>query len=979
MKRMNGKRKLCLLLAAAILLGSLPSMTASAAYANGYEGGISGDGVGIYAYGVDISAWQGSTVDFEKIAADGYSFVILRAGYAENEDGTFEDNYKRAKSAGLNVGAYLYSYADTTEEALREAAAMKQWLKGKQLEYPVYYDLEDPETHGGLSKETLTDIALTFLDEMAKEGWLVGLYSCKSWLETKMDTAKICKTYECWMAHFVSDGTYQIYDRYDEAFGMWQYSPSGIVDGVAGGVDMNVAFKDYPAICRQFGFNGYTATGETLALSGVSAPTVLTKGEIYPVEGRILSSGGNLTSVTVGFYDQDGEQVTGRSAGPKQLSYELKDLASGVKSVDLPEGIYYYCIYATNSKDSKCLLRQQVVVSGIGARLDDASTPGQWKEGDEFFPKGVITASTAIQSVTVSVVDSGNKTRCSLSAAPAATEFDLSKLEGKMNVSSLQTGEYTYCVDVKTQKGSKRLLSEEFRIWVRSDPVTISSAPLKKEYYPGDEITLDGTLTSQNSNLDGVYLKVTDAFGTELVSAELTPKKQELALSTFNTSIDLKNLPVGAYLCEICALNAAGPVTAGEYRFIVRPDDISLCGLEAPTMLTLGDGFHLRGVVASDVSALEFVSVTVADVNGAVLLSAAAVPMQAAFDLSAFDSQLVFSDLKKGTYTLRISSENMYNYTTLYEAPLTITVNRDTITWSDEYFDPAGLSYGPGSTLGFYGELTSAASNITDLEVSILGGDGHTVMSASTAPNDTVAYLAQFNQMLRLAALPAGGYRLIVTAENASGRYVMLQSDFFVTECLHLNVYSGTVYEANCVSGGAICDSRCLDCGAKVRAGQALEKKDHEYVDGVCKSCRRGVFKQVNAIPEEAGLRSGGRYVLTCIDGETTYALGAGGETVEIAVEQDMLQVSAELLWEPVCQRDGTVLLRNPYGEYLHLDSGGLFVGAGRSNGVFVLTEAAGLFTLSQSGEQGRCLSFSDAAFSAEKTAAELLVYVYQP
>ena len=979
MKRMYGKRKLCLLLAAVILLGSLPAVPIFAAYANDYEGGIGGDGSGIYAYGVDISAWQGSAVNFEKIAADGYSFVILRAGYAEKEDETFEDNYRRAKAAGLDVGAYLYSYADTTEEALREAAAMKLWLKGKQMEYPVYYDLEDPETHGGLSKEALTEIALAFLDEMAKDGWLVGLYSCKSWLEAKMDTAKICKTYECWMAHFVSDGTYYIYDRYDEAFGMWQYSPSGTVDGVEGGVDMNVAFKDYPSICRQFGFNGYTATGETLILSGVTAPKVLTKGETYPVDGSVISSGGNLTSVTAGFYNQDGEQVTGRSAGPKQLSYELKDLASGVKSADLPEGAYYYCIYATNSKDSKCLLRQEVVVSAVGARLDDANTPGQWKEGEEFIPEGVLTASTAILSVTVSVIDSGNKTQCSLSAAPEATEFDLSKLEGKLNISSLSTGEYTYCIDVKTQKGTKRLLSEDFHIWVRSDPVTISSDPLKKEYYPGDEITLDGTLTSQDSNLEGVYLKVTDSFGTELFSAELTPKKKELDLSLFNAEIELKELPVGAYSCQICALNAAGPVTAGEYRFIVRSDDISLCGLEAPTAIALGDGFHLRGMVASDVSALEFVSVTVTDVNGDVRLSAAAAPMQAAFDLSTFDSQLVFSDLKKGTYTLRIAAENMYNYTILYEAPFTVTVNRDTITWTDEYFDPAGLSYGPGSTLGFYGELTSASSVITCLKAEILGEDGHTVMSAFCEPNDTVAYLAQFNQMLRLAALPAGAYTLLITAENDSGSYVMLQSDFFVTECLHLNVYSGAVYEATCVSGGAIGDSRCLDCGAKVRSGQLLQKKTHDYVDGVCKSCRRRQFLQVNATSEENGLSSGGRYVLTCTDGEKTYALGARGETVVVTVENDLLQVSAELLWEPVCLRDGTVLLKNPYGEYLHLDSGGLFVGAGRSNGVFILAETEGRFAISLDSKSGRCLSFTEKAFTVEKNAAELLLYVYQP
>lgn len=979
MKRMYKIRGISLLLAAVILLGFLPAMPVSAAYANGYAGGIGGDGVGIYAYGVDISAWQGSTVDFEKIAADGYSFVILRAGYAENEDAAFEDNYKRAKAAGLDVGVYLYSYAATTEEALREAAAMKQWLKGKQLEYPVFYDLEDPETHGGLTKEALTDIALAFLDEMAKDGWLVGLYSCKSWLENKMDTTKICKTYECWMAHFVSDGTYNIYDRYDESYGMWQYSPSGTVDGVEGGVDMNVAFKDYPAICRQFGFNGYTATGETLTLSSVSAPTVLTKGETYPIDGRIISSGGNLTSVTVGFYDQTGEQVTGRSAGPKQLSYELKDLASGVKSAELPEGNYYYCIYATNSKDSKCLLRKEVVISGVGARLDDANSPGQWKQGDEFVPQGVIEATTSLQLVTVSVLDSGNKVRCSLSAEPEQNSFDLSELEGKLDVSSLPTGKYTYCVDVKTQKGSKRLLSEEFRIWVRSDPVTLSSAPLKKEYYPGDEIALDGTLISKDSNLDGVYLKVTDSFGTELSSAELIPQKKELALSAFNASLNLKELPVGAYLCEICALNAAGPVTVGEYRFVVRPDDISLCGLEAPTVLAPGDGFHLRGVVASDVSALKFVSVSVLDVNDRALLSAAAVPMQAAFDLSAFDSQLVFSSLKTGTYTLRISAENMYHYSILYEANFAVTVNRDIITWSDEYFDPSGISYGPGSTLGFYGELTSASSEISCLKVEILGEGGQTVMSASSAPNDTVAYLAQFNQMLRLAALPAGAYTLMITAENSSGCQVMMESGFFVTECLHLNVFSGTVYDASCVSCSAIGDSRCLDCGAKVRSGQLMEKKEHDYMDGVCRTCRRMEFKQITAALEDSGLRSGGRYVLTVTADGKTCALGARGETVEVAVEQEMLQVSAELLWEPVCQRDGTVLLKNPYGEFLHLDSSGLFIGAGRSNGVFSVVETEGVFTVSRSDESNCLLSFDKNAFSVGKTAAELVIYSYKP
>ena len=63
--------------------------------------------------GIDVSKWQGE-VDFRKVKADGYDFVIISAGYGMyswQKDSYFETNYKNAKAAGLGVGAYWYSYA----------------------------------------------------------------------------------------------------------------------------------------------------------------------------------------------------------------------------------------------------------------------------------------------------------------------------------------------------------------------------------------------------------------------------------------------------------------------------------------------------------------------------------------------------------------------------------------------------------------------------------------------------------------------------------------------------------------------------------------------------------------------------------------------------------------------------------------------------------------------------------------------------
>ena len=95
--------------------------------------------------GIDVSQHQGN-IDFGKVKAAGYDFVIIRAGYgkyASQKDPYFEQNYAGAKAAGLNVGAYWYSYADSTANAKLEAEACLQVIKGKTFEYPIYFDLEE--------------------------------------------------------------------------------------------------------------------------------------------------------------------------------------------------------------------------------------------------------------------------------------------------------------------------------------------------------------------------------------------------------------------------------------------------------------------------------------------------------------------------------------------------------------------------------------------------------------------------------------------------------------------------------------------------------------------------------------------------------------------------------------------------------------------------------------------------------------------
>lgn len=207
--------------------------------------------------GIDISAWQGANVDFNKLKADGIEFVILRAGFgtlASQKDSQFENNYKKAKAAGMPIGAYWYSYAYSVDDAKKEAAAFQEVLKGKQFEYPVYYDVEDP-TQTGLGKSTLTNMILEFGKSMEAAKYWVGFYSNLNWIRNYLDYS-ILKRFAFWLAQWADKPTF------DGAFGMWQYSSKGTTSGTPGNTDMDICYVDYPASIKAGGLNGFTKTVE---------------------------------------------------------------------------------------------------------------------------------------------------------------------------------------------------------------------------------------------------------------------------------------------------------------------------------------------------------------------------------------------------------------------------------------------------------------------------------------------------------------------------------------------------------------------------------------------------------------------------------------------------------------------------------------------------------------------------------------------
>lgn len=207
--------------------------------------------------GIDVSHWQGD-IDFNKVKASGIDFVIIRAGYGVGHvDEFFKENYSKAKKAGLDVGSYWYSYASSDSEAVLEAQSCVNILSGKSFEYPIYFDLEE-KSQLNRGRAFCDSLITSFCNKLEACGYYAGFYTSLS-AANNLVSSHVRDRYALWIAQWNTHCDYQ------GSYGLWQYSSSGSVPGVAGRVDMDYAYVDYPSVIKNAGLNGCENVGSYTA------------------------------------------------------------------------------------------------------------------------------------------------------------------------------------------------------------------------------------------------------------------------------------------------------------------------------------------------------------------------------------------------------------------------------------------------------------------------------------------------------------------------------------------------------------------------------------------------------------------------------------------------------------------------------------------------------------------------------------------
>ncbi len=195
--------------------------------------------------GVDVSEHQ-MTIDWDQVADAGMEFAFVRVGYrGYTEGGIYPDehaaeNLSGARKAGLKVGAYFYSQAISTEEAVQEAEYCISFLTDYKIDLPIVFDWEYVSAEartGSMDKQTLTECAKAFCKTIENAGYQAMVYFNPHIADSYLDLFAL-EDYPFWLSQY--DGPLD----YPNKVAFWQYTASGKVPGIPGETDINLWFVD---------------------------------------------------------------------------------------------------------------------------------------------------------------------------------------------------------------------------------------------------------------------------------------------------------------------------------------------------------------------------------------------------------------------------------------------------------------------------------------------------------------------------------------------------------------------------------------------------------------------------------------------------------------------------------------------------------------------------------------------------------------
>ena len=191
--------------------------------------------------GIDVSKWQGD-IDFDKIKDTGIEFVFIKMGGQNGIGGDyyldpkFERNIEGFTNICIPVGLYFYSYANSPDNAKKDALWVIDQIKDYKIDLPIAFDWENWSSFNKfhVSFNTLTKSFESFAKTLKDSGYDTMLYSSKNYLENIW----LKTNYPIWLAHYTKETDYK------GTYKCWQRTSSAKIPGIIiNTVDFDICYK----------------------------------------------------------------------------------------------------------------------------------------------------------------------------------------------------------------------------------------------------------------------------------------------------------------------------------------------------------------------------------------------------------------------------------------------------------------------------------------------------------------------------------------------------------------------------------------------------------------------------------------------------------------------------------------------------------------------------------------------------------------
>lgn len=183
---------------------------------------------------LDVSRHQGN-IDFKRVAQSPVKWIYLKATEGSTHvDPKFLEYARDAKAVEMKVGAY--HYFSERSSASDQAAHFLNMLRQVDIDLIPVVDVEVQKLY---TPDQLCDSLQVFLDCVEKEfGCKPMIYSGEKFFTRNL--LPFSKSYPVWLAKYSKDAP-----DVDVDVMLWQSTESGLINGIAGMVDVSVFMNNH--------------------------------------------------------------------------------------------------------------------------------------------------------------------------------------------------------------------------------------------------------------------------------------------------------------------------------------------------------------------------------------------------------------------------------------------------------------------------------------------------------------------------------------------------------------------------------------------------------------------------------------------------------------------------------------------------------------------------------------------------------------